>query len=70
MSKTQRSFDRSIRLPLVTKEQPKRTIWEEVELGFGGGAKFRVLLHLVLNQEKEGLQTAMGDISNISEVVL
>lgn len=27
----------------------KRTIWEELELGFGGGRQFRVLLHLALN---------------------
>jgi len=27
----------------------ERNIWEELELGLGGGSKFRVLLHLVLN---------------------
>lgn len=25
------------------------TIWDELELGFGGGSKFRVLLQMVLN---------------------
>ena len=27
----------------------QRTIWDELEQGFGGGSKFRVLLHLLLN---------------------
>ena len=30
----------------------KRTIWEELELGLGGGKKFRVLVHLLLNPDK------------------
>ena len=29
-----------------------RTIWEELELGFGGGGQFRVLLHLALNPKQ------------------
>lgn len=32
----------------MTKNR-ERTIWEELELGFGGGGQFRVLLHLALN---------------------
>jgi hypothetical protein len=27
----------------------QRTIWDELEQGFGGGSKFRVLLQLLLN---------------------
>jgi hypothetical protein len=34
---------------MKTKDQ---SIWEELELGFGGGSKFRVLLHLILNPKK------------------
>ncbi|MCD6465632.1 hypothetical protein J7L27_04625 [Candidatus Bathyarchaeota archaeon] len=30
----------------------KRSIWEELELGLGGGKKFRVLVHLLLNPDK------------------
>ena len=30
----------------------ERTIWEELELGFGGGSQFRVLLHLTLNPKQ------------------
>lgn len=31
---------------MKTRDQ---TIWQELELGFGGGSKFRVFLHLALN---------------------
>lgn len=34
---------------MKTKE---RNIWQELELGFGGGSKFRVLLHLALNPKE------------------
>jgi len=30
----------------------ERSIWQELELGFGGGSKFRVLLHLTLNPKE------------------
>jgi len=30
----------------------ERSIWEELELGFGSGSKFRVLLHLALNPKE------------------
>jgi len=29
-----------------------RTVWEELELALGGGGKFRVLLHLILNPKE------------------
>jgi hypothetical protein len=33
--------------------KPKeRSIWEELESGFGAGSKFRVLLHLALNPKE------------------
>jgi len=34
---------------MKTREQ---NIWRELELGFGGGSKFRVLLHLILNPKE------------------
>lgn len=34
------------------KESKERTIWEELEIGLGGGKKFRVLAHLLLNPDK------------------
>ncbi len=34
---------------MKTKE---RTIWEELESGFGGGGQFRVLLHLALKPDE------------------
>ena len=34
---------------MKTKE---RSIWKELELGFGGGTKFRVLRHLMLNSKE------------------
>ena len=30
----------------------KRNIWEDLEDGFGGGSRFRILLHLALHPEK------------------
>jgi hypothetical protein len=33
------------------KSKPQ-TVWEELELGLGGGGKFRVLLHLILNPKE------------------
>jgi hypothetical protein len=30
----------------------QRTIWDELEQGFGGGSKFRILLELLLNQDE------------------
>jgi len=29
-----------------------RSVWKQLELGFGGGSKFRVLLHLALNPKE------------------
>jgi DNA-binding IclR family transcriptional regulator len=34
---------------MKTEEQ---SIWEELELAFGGGSKFRVILHLILNPKE------------------
>lgn len=36
----------------MRKRDIKRNIWEELELGLGGGKKFKLLLHLALNPEK------------------
>ncbi len=30
----------------------KRNIWDDLEDGFGGGSKFRILLHLALHPEE------------------
>ncbi len=30
----------------------KGNIWKELEAGFGGGTKFRVLIHLILNPDQ------------------
>jgi len=30
----------------------KRNLWRELEEGFGGGSKFRILLHLALHPEE------------------
>jgi len=42
----------------------KRPLWGELEKGFGGGRKFRILLHLALHPEetytKYGLVKATG----------
>ncbi|MBS7639010.1 MAG: hypothetical protein QW804_02270 [Candidatus Bathyarchaeia archaeon] len=35
-----------------SRELKERTIWEELEVGLGGGKKFRVLAHLLLNPDK------------------
>jgi len=34
------------------EEKEVKSIWEELELGLGGGKKFRVLVHLALNPNK------------------
>jgi Fic family protein len=36
----------------VVRERKARRIWEELEKGFGSGAKFRILMHLILNQKE------------------
>ncbi|RLI13033.1 hypothetical protein DRO35_01425 [Candidatus Bathyarchaeota archaeon] len=30
----------------------RRNIWRELEVGFGGGSKFRILLHLALHHKE------------------
>lgn len=34
------------------KESKERSLWEEIEVGLGGGRKFRVLAYLILNPDK------------------
>ena len=37
----------------------KKSLWKELEEGFGGGSKFRILLHLALHPEKAHTKYAL-----------
>jgi len=37
----------------------KRNLWKELEDGFGGGSKFRILLHLALHPDKAHTKYAL-----------
>ncbi len=43
----------------------KRSIWEELELGLGGGKKFRVLVHLLLNPSKAFTKYALAKATGL-----
>ncbi|MEM1550578.1 MAG: hypothetical protein QXX56_01115 [Candidatus Bathyarchaeia archaeon] len=43
----------------------KRNIWEELELGFGGGKKFRVLVYLALNPDKAFTKYALAKATGL-----
>lgn len=44
----------------MMKKEAKRNIWEELELGFGGGKKFRILIQLALNPDKAFTKYALA----------
>ncbi|MBS7607134.1 MAG: hypothetical protein QW502_00835 [Candidatus Bathyarchaeia archaeon] len=35
-----------------SRESKEKSLWEEIEIGLGGGRKFRVLAYLILNPDK------------------
>lgn len=43
----------------------KRSIWEELELGLGGGKRFRVLVHLLLNPDKAFTKYALSKATGL-----
>ncbi|MEM1586716.1 MAG: hypothetical protein QXX99_00455 [Candidatus Bathyarchaeia archaeon] len=43
----------------------RRGILEELELGFGGGKKFRVLVHLALNPDKAFTKYALAKATGL-----
>ncbi|MEM2922621.1 MAG: helix-turn-helix domain-containing protein [Candidatus Bathyarchaeia archaeon] len=43
----------------------ERSIWEVLEAGFGGGTKFRVLTHLVLNSEEALTKYALAKATGL-----
>lgn len=43
----------------------KRSIWDELEVGLGGGKKFRLLLQLALNPEKAFTKYALAKATGL-----
>lgn len=43
----------------------KRSIWEELEAGFGGGTKFRVLTYLILNSDEAFTKYALAKATGL-----
>ncbi|MEM2111548.1 MAG: hypothetical protein QXX08_06690 [Candidatus Bathyarchaeia archaeon] len=43
----------------------ERDIWEELELGFGGGSKFRVLTQLILNPRNAFTKYALAKATGL-----
>ncbi len=41
------------------------SIWEELELGLGGGSKFRILKHLALNPDESFTKYALSKASGL-----
>ncbi len=47
------------------RSREKMSIWEELELGLGGGKKFRVLVHLIMNPEKAFTKYALAKATGL-----
>ncbi|MBS7615028.1 hypothetical protein KEJ18_04780 [Candidatus Bathyarchaeota archaeon] len=46
-------------------KDPQRTIWEELEKGFGSGTKFRILLQMALNPNETFTKYALVKATGI-----
>lgn len=46
-------------------KEVRRSIWEELELGLGGGRKFRILAHLALNPNKAFTRYALAKTTGL-----
>lgn len=49
----------------MKKKSAKRSVWEELELGLGGGKKIMVLIHLALNPEKAFTKYAIAKATGL-----
>lgn len=47
------------------KETKRRSLLEELELGLGGGKKFRVLVHLALNPDRAFTKYALAKVTGL-----
>ncbi|MEM2320523.1 MAG: hypothetical protein QXS79_01350 [Candidatus Bathyarchaeia archaeon] len=49
----------------MREKETRRDVWEELELGLGGGKKFKVLIHLALNPEKAFTKYALAKATGL-----
>lgn len=52
---------------MMSKKEDRevKSVWEELELGLGGGKKFRILVHLALNPNKTFTKYALAKATGL-----